>query len=93
MTWIVDIEALGLEEAEFPDQLSVAFDVIYPGEVWCRSVVYVAPDAAFGSEDEIIGRARDALLAVLERDALPVAVELRLSSAGTALMDIGHPTG
>ena len=84
MTWIVDIEALGLEEGEFPDQLSVAFDVIYPGEVWCRSVVYVAPDAAFGSEDEIIGRARD---------ALPVSVELRLSAAGTDVLEIGHPTG
>jgi hypothetical protein len=93
MTWIVDIDALGLEEAEHPDQLSVAFDVTYPGEVWCRSVVFVAPDAAYGSEDEIIGRARDALLAVVEADALPVSVELRLSAAGVTLLEIGHPTG
>jgi hypothetical protein len=93
MTWIVDIEALGLEEAEHPDQLSVAFDVTYPGEVWCRSVVFVAPDAAGGSEDEIIGRARDALLSILERDALPVSVELRLSAGGITVLEIGHPIG
>jgi hypothetical protein len=93
MTWIVDIEALGLEEAEHPDTLSVAFDVIYPGEVWCRSVVYVAPDAAQGSEDQIIGRARDALLEVVQRESLPVSVEIRVSAAGTTLLEIGHPTG
>jgi hypothetical protein len=46
MTWIVDIDMLGVESAEPPDALAIAFDVTYPGETWCRSLVLIAPELA-----------------------------------------------
>jgi hypothetical protein len=45
MTWIVDVELVDVAPAEPPDVAVVTFDVIYPGETWCRSIVYVAPGA------------------------------------------------
>jgi hypothetical protein len=86
MTWIVDVELVDVAPAEPPDVAVVTFDVIYPGETWCRSVVYVAPGVACGDE-EAVPRARDALLALAELEGLPVAFELRLTSEGTTVLD------
>lgn len=91
MAWIVDVESLGLEKADTPNAYVAGFDVIYPGECYTRSMVWVRPDAAQGTEDEIIGRARDALLEVLEREGVPTSVEMALSAEGASVMEIGHP--
>lgn len=91
MTWIVDIELVDIDVAEPPDALTVTFDVIYPGETWCRSVVFVAAEAAKAGEDEVIGEARDALVAVIERQGRPVSVELRLTPDGTQVLAVGSP--
>ncbi len=43
MAIFMDIEFVSIQEAEPPDAFSVAFDVIYAGETWCRSLVDVEP--------------------------------------------------
>lgn len=91
MTWIVDIELVGVDVAEPPDALTVTLDVIFPGETWCRSVVFVAPEEARTDRDEIIRSARDALVAVIESEGEPVSVELRLSPRGADVIAIGRP--
>ncbi len=91
MTWIVDIELVGIDAAEPPDALMVTLDVIFPGETWCRSVVFVPPEEARAGRNEIIRRARDALVAIIESEGEPVSVELRLSPAGADVLAIGRP--
>lgn len=91
MTWIVDIELVDVDVAEPPDSLVVTFDAIYPGETWCRSVVFVAPEVARAGEDEVIRAARDALVGVIEAAGEPVSAELRLSSQGPHVLALGRP--
>lgn len=91
MTWIVDIDMLGVEVAEAPDALAIAFDVTFPGETWCRSLVLIAPELAHLPENELVGRARDALFAELEAAGEPISVELRLTPTATIVLASGRP--
>jgi hypothetical protein len=91
MTWIVDVELVGIAPAEPPDIFEVAFDVIYPGETWCRSVIAVSSDLAYAGEEELIRQAREALLVVVEREGQPVSVRLRVTSDGTQVVAMGRP--
>ncbi len=93
MTWIVDIDLVGVEPAEPPDALAVGFDVTYPGETWCRCIVLVAPEAAGASEHEVVRRARDALVEVLESAGEPLSLELRLNADGYTVLAQGRPGG
>jgi len=86
MAWIVDVELVAVEAAEPPDLALVTFDVVYPGETWCRSLVYVTPGVTAG-EDDLVSRSRDALLTFLEREGQPVALEVRLSPEGPVVLD------
>ncbi len=90
----MDIELVSVDPASFPDAFTVAFDVIYPGETWCRSVVDVAHDVA-GSmafeERAAITAARDALLDLLVVEAGPVSFHLRIGLDGTAILAKGRP--
>lgn len=63
--------------------------MIYAGETWCRSVVWVEAAVAARLEYEepvVIRAARDALLEVLAWEAGPVALELRLTVEGVSLL-------
>lgn len=93
MTWIVDIEPLGVLEAEPPDALEIAFDVIFPGETWCRCVVLVGRDFSYRSEHELVSTARDEVVRVIEREGRPVAVRLRLCSSGVEVQAVAAPGG
>ena len=62
MVWIIDVDLVAFEPAEYPDAYELYFDVTYPGETWCRSVVRVSADLAFASEEAVVSRARDALV-------------------------------
>lgn len=93
MTWIVDIDMLGVEPAEPPDRLELAFDVTFPGETWCRSFVYVSPDFVFTSEFELAGVARDELIAVIDREGRPVSVTMRLGPGGAEVLSVAAPGG
>lgn len=90
MTWIVDIELVAVEPADPPDRFVVTFDVVYPGETWCRSLVYVAPGVPVGEQD-LVPIARDALLAFLEQEGQPVSFELRLTDAGAVVLGRRFP--
>jgi hypothetical protein len=84
----------GIEEAEPPDALAVAFDVIYAGETWCRSVVWVDRLLAAQLEYEepaLVRAARDALLEYLALEVAPVSVELRLRTEGVSVLARGRP--
>jgi hypothetical protein len=93
VTWIVDIDMLGVEPAEPPDRLELAFDVTFPGETWCRSFVYVSPDLVFASEYELVGVARDELIAVIDREGRPVSVTMRLGPGGVEVLSVAAPGG
>lgn len=93
MTWIVDIDMLGVETAEPPDALAIAFDVTYPGETWCRSLVLITPELAHIPGYELVSRARDALVAVIEAAGEPISVELRLTSTETVVLASARPGG
>jgi hypothetical protein len=93
MTWIVDIDTLGVESAEPPDVLAIAFDVTYPGETWCRSLVLITSELAYMPEYELVSRARDALIEVLEAAGEPVSVEIRLTPTETVMLASGRPGG
>ena len=66
MAWIIEVDLVSFEPADHPDVYQVYFDVTYPGETWCRSVVRVGADIAFPSEEAVVSQARDALVGVLE---------------------------
>ena len=90
----MDIELVAIEPADPPDAFAVAFDVIYAGETWCRSVVLVDNMVAGAVERDqhaIIGMARDALLELLQFEAAPVSFHLRLAAEGTAVLARGAP--
>lgn len=94
MTEFLDIELVSVVEAEFPEAFSVAFDVIYPGETWCRSVIDVGHDVAGRmafEERAAVSAARDALLELLVLETGPVSFRLRLSVEGTTIVDKGRP--
>ena len=77
----MDIEFVSIQEAEPPDAFSVAFDVIYAGETWCRSVVDVNATAAAGlgrEEQAVVWAARNALLDLLAEEPAPVSLHIRL---------------
>ncbi len=85
MTWIVDIELVAVEQAQPPDRFLVTFDVVYPGETWCRSLVYVA-GSVVAEEQDPVSVARDALVPFLETEGQPVSLELRLTTTGPVVL-------
>ncbi|MFH0915611.1 MAG: hypothetical protein V1912_04100 [bacterium] len=96
MTIFMDIELVSIVEGELPDAYTVTFDVIYPGETWCRSVVGVDTAVAARLEREeqaLIGAARDALLELLALEAVPVSFQLRLAPEGITTLARGAPGG
>jgi hypothetical protein len=84
-----DVELVSIVEDESPDAYTVTFDVIYPGETWCRSAVAVSSVIAAQVELEeraVVRAARDALLEVLIPELRPVSFQLRLTDQGTAVL-------
>ena len=94
MAIFMDIEFVSILEAEPPDAFSVAFDVIYAGETWCRSLVDVdtAAAAQLGHEElAVVRAAREALLDLLAVEAAPVSFHLRLCSDGPEVLAKARP--
>ena len=94
MTLFMDVELVSAGEEEPPDAYAVAFDVIYSGETWCRSLVRLSPDIAARLDREeasMIARARDALLELLELEARPVSFDMRITAAGTLVLARAYP--
>ena len=91
MAWIIDVDLVAFEPAEHPDAYVLYFDVTYPGETWCRSVVRVAADLAFPSEEAVVSRARDALVGLLEGESQPSSAVVRLEAAGVTVIALDHP--
>jgi hypothetical protein len=92
----MDIELVSIREAESPEAFSVAFDVIYAGETWCRSVVDVdTAGAACLERDEqaVVRAARQALLDLLVAEPAPVSYHLRLGAEGLAVLAKARPGG
>jgi hypothetical protein len=90
----MDIEFVSIQEAEPPDAYAVAFDVIYAGETWCRSLVGVdaAAAARMGRDEyEVIRAARGALLDHLAVETVPVSLHLRLDVDGVTVLARGRP--
>ncbi len=74
--------------------MAVAFDVIYAGETWCRSLVWVETTVAARLAHEelaIVRAARDALLEVLALETAPVSVALRLEAEGVNVLARAAP--
>ena len=72
MAIFMDIELVSIQEAEPPGAYSVAFDVIYAGETWRRSIVDLdkAGSARLGRDEQAQDIAQEvciAFLAVLRR--------------------------
>ena len=94
MAIFMDIEFVSIQEAEPPDAFSVAFDVIYAGETWCRSIVDVdTGEAARLGHDEhaVVRAARGTLLDLLAVEPAPVSFHLRLEADGTAVLAKARP--
>ena len=91
MAWIIDVDLVSFEPAEHPDQYELYFDVTYPGETWCRSLVRVAADLAFASEEAVVMRARDALVGLLEGESRPASAVMRCEAAGTTIIALDYP--
>ena len=90
----MDIELVSIQEAEPPDAFSVAFDVIYAGETWCRSIVDVdsVGSALLGRDEHaVVCAARDALLDLLVSEPAPVSFHLRLGADGPAVLAKARP--
>jgi hypothetical protein len=90
----MDIELVSIQEAEPPDAYSVAFDVIYAGETWCRSLVDVdtAGSARLGHDEQAVVRAaREALLDLLVMEPAPVSYHLRLGADGPEVLAKARP--
>jgi hypothetical protein len=91
----MDIEFVSIQEAEAPDAFSVAFDVIYAGETWCRSLIDVdhAEAARLGHDEQAVVRAaREALLDVLVMEPAPVSFHLRFGAEGPEVLAKGRPS-
>jgi hypothetical protein len=72
----------------------VAFDVIYSGETWCRSLVMVETATAARLEHDeraVVRAARDTLLELLSLEPAPVSFHLRLRADGVTLLARGRP--
>lgn len=85
---------MSLAEGEPSDTYLVAFDVIYPGETWCRSVVVVEEAVAAGLQHDwraVVRVARDALLVMLAVEAAPVSFQLRLTTEGVTVLARATP--
>ena len=94
MALFMDIELVSIQEAEPPDAYAAAFDVIYAGETWCRSLVSVdtAAAACMGRDEyEMVRAARGALLDLLAVETVPVSLHLRLGIDGVAVLARGRP--
>jgi hypothetical protein len=94
MAIFMDIELVSIQEAEPPDAFSVAFDVIYAGETWCRSIVDVdTAEAARLARDEhaVIRAARGALLDLLAAEPAPVSFHVRLGAEGPVMLAKARP--
>jgi hypothetical protein len=92
----MDIELVSIDQAELPDAFTVTFDVIYAGETWCRSLVWVDSTVAARlerNERAVTGAARDALLELLAVEPLPVSFHLRLGSEGSTILARATPGG
>jgi hypothetical protein len=90
----MDIELVSIQEAEPPDAFSVAFDVIYAGETWCRSIVDLdTAGAARLNRDEhaMVRAAREALLDLLCLEPAPVSFHLRLGAEGPTVLAKARP--
>jgi hypothetical protein len=90
----MDIELVSIQEAEPPDAFSVAFDVIYAGETWCRSVVDIdsAGSARLNRDEHAVVRAaREALLDLLAVEPGPVSFHLKLGADGLAVVAKARP--
>jgi hypothetical protein len=90
----MDIEFVSIQETEPPDAFTVAFDVIYAGETWCRSIVDVdtAEAARLGGEEHaVIRAARGALLDLLGPEPAPVSFHLRLEAEGPVVLAKARP--
>lgn len=96
MAIFMDIELVSIQEAEPPDAYSVAFDVIYAGETWCRSIVDVdtAGSARLGRDEHAVVRAaRGALLDLLVMEPAPVSFHLKLGAEGLMVLGKARPRG
>ena len=85
----MDVELVSIVEGDPPDAFTVTFDVIYPGETWCRSMVGVGSVKAACLQGErlaMIRAARDALLELLAAEPEPVSFHLRLTTDGTKVL-------
>jgi len=94
VTIFIDVELVSIVEGEPPDAHTVTFDVIYPGETWCRSMVGVghAVAARLGRDEyEMVRAARDALLELLAAEVEPVSFQLRLTTDGTTIIARAAP--
>ena len=94
MAIFMDIEFGSIQEAEPPDAFSVAFDVIYGGETWCRSIVDVGTaEAALLGRDEhaVVRAAREALLDLLAPEPAPASFHLRLGTEGPVVLAKARP--
>lgn len=94
MTLFMDIELVSVEEAEPPDAFTVVFDVIYAGETWCRSLVWVDDLVAtrlHHDERAVTSAARDALLDLLAVEAVPVSFHVRVTTDGPSILARGTP--
>ena len=90
----MDIEFISIREAEPPEAFSVAFDVIYAGETWCRSVVDVSTAVAAGvngDETAVIRATRGALLDLLAAEPAPVSLHMRLGVGGVEVLARARP--
>jgi len=90
----MDIEVVSIVDGEPPDAYTVTFDVIYPGETWCRSMVGVASAIAARLEREeyaVVRAARDALLELLVAEPEPVSFQVRLTGDGTTVLARAKP--
>ncbi len=90
----MDIELVSIQEAEPPIAFSVAFDVIYAGETWCRSVVDVdqAGASRLGHDEQAVVRAaRAVLLDLLVMEPAPVSFHVLLDAEGPAVLAKGRP--
>jgi hypothetical protein len=94
MAIFMDIEVVSINEAESPDAFIVTLDVIYAGETWCRSLVWV--DTALAAqldreEHAVVAAARNALLELLAVEAAPVSFHVRVTTDGAAVLARATP--
>jgi hypothetical protein len=90
----MDVEVVSINEAEPPDAFVVAFDVIYAGETWCRSLVWVGRIVSASLDHDeyaVVGAARDALLELLAVEATPVSFHLRVEPEGATVLARAMP--